>query len=194
MKPVQSRTLMALTALLPSLAMAHPGHMDGGHAFMSGLLHPIGGLDHLLAMVAVGLWAALLSARFKNAVWAVPTSFVALMVVGFFFGLQSGSIAMTEQAIAASVLVIGLAAAWAKQVPVALASVIAAAFAFFHGVAHGAEMSGGAAGVFAAGFVLSTIALHLVGLAFGRALSKNTLLTRTAGTAIGLAGLSFFFI
>ncbi len=193
MKTIKSQSLVALAALLPSLAMAHPGHEHSSHAFMSGLLHPIGGLDHLLAMVAVGLWAALLARQFKSAVWAVPASFVTLMAIGFFFGIQSGAIAMTEQAIAASVLIIGLAAAWMNRVPVILASAVVAGFAFFHGVAHGAEMHGGA-GLFATGFIISTIALHLLGIGLGMAISKSPALVRTVGTIIGLAGLGFFFV
>lgn len=190
---VTSRSLITLAALLPSLAMAHPDYEHSSHAFMSGLLHPIGGLDHLLAMVAVGLWAALLARQFKTAVWAVPTSFVALVIIGFFFGMQSGVIAMTEQAIAASVLIIGLAAAWMNRMPVILASVVVATFAFFHGIAHGAEMHGEAA-LFATGFIISTIALHLLGIGLGMAISKSPALVRTVGTVIGLAGLSFFFV
>lgn len=188
----KSLTLASLM-VLPSLALAHPGHSHEEHGFMSGLLHPIGGADHLLAMIAVGLWAASLSTRLKSAVWAVPASFVALMIVGFIFGLQSGSIPMTEQAIAASVLIIGLAAAWAKQVPVILASAVVAIFAFFHGVAHGAEMGHGTASLFGLGFVISTIALHAIGVAIGMALSSRVMLTRVVGTVIGLIGLSFFF-
>lgn len=193
MNTIKSQSLVALAALLPSLALAHPGHEYSSHAFMSGLLHPIGGLDHLLAMVAVGLWAALLARQFKSAVWAVPASFVTLMVIGFFFGIQSGAIAMTEQAIAASVLIIGLAAAWMNRAPVILASAVVAGFAFFHGVAHGAEMHGGA-GLFATGFIISTIALHLLGIGLGMAISKSPALVRSVGTIIGLAGLSFFFV
>lgn len=193
MNTIKSQSLVALAALLPSLALAHPGHEHSSHAFMSGLLHPIGGLDHLLAMVVVGLWAALLARQFKSAVWAVPASFVTLMVIGFFFGIQSGAIAMTEQAIAASVLIIGLATAWMNRAPVILASAVVAGFAFFHGVAHGAEMHGGA-GLFATGFIISTIALHLLGIGLGMAISKSPALVRTVGTIIGLAGLGFFFV
>ncbi len=190
---MKSRFSLGLMALLPSFVLAHPGHLETDHALMSGILHPLGGLDHLLAMVAVGLWAALLGQQTKKAIWAVPMSFVVVMIVCFVVGLNIGEVPMSEQAIAASVLVMGLAAAWAKQVPVVLASVMVAAFAFFHGVAHGAEMGEGTAGLFALGFVLSTVALHLVGVSIGVGLYKHHGLSRTIGTAIGLAGIGFFF-
>lgn len=190
---MKARFYFTLASLLPSLATAHPGHLETEHAFMSGLLHPLGGLDHLLAMIAVGLWAASLSQKVKSAMWMVPTSFVLVMLVGFVFGLDVGSIPMTEQAIAASVLVIGLAAAWAVKVPTVVASLVVAIFAFFHGVAHGAEMGEGAATMFALGFVMSTIFLHAVGIVLGMGLTKNVWLQRTVGTVIGLTGMSFFF-
>ncbi len=188
---MKKRVLFALATLIPSVVLAHPGHLEAEHALMSGLLHPLGGLDHLLAMLAVGLWAVLLSRSVKQASWVIPTSFVGVMLVGFLFGLNKGAVPMMEQAIAASVLVIGLAAAWVVRMPTILASMVVAVFAFFHGIAHGAEMGDGQAAQFAIGFMLSTIVLHVAGIALGKSLCRHTWLNRTVGTAIGLVGASF---
>ncbi|WP_373795344.1 HupE/UreJ family protein [Neisseria dentiae] len=178
------KKLFALIALAaPALASAHPGHGDSG--LLNGLLHPITGLDHILAMLAVGLWAASFSGKAR---WAIPAAFVAMMAAGFAFGAGGGEMPMMEQGIAASVLVIGLAAAWVQRIPAAAAAVVGA-FALFHGVAHGAELHGHAAW-FAFGFVLSTAALHAAGFLIGTALQKNLWINRIVGTAIGAVGLS----
>lgn len=179
------KKLFALIALAaPALAFAHPGHGDSG--LLNGLLHPITGLDHILAMLAVGLWAASFGGKAR---WTVPTAFVAMMAAGFAFSAGGGEIPMMEQGIAASVLVIGLAAAWAQRIPAVAATAVVGAFALFHGVAHGAEMHGHAAW-FAFGFILSTAALHVAGFLIGTALQKNLWINRAVGTAIGAVGLS----
>ncbi len=174
--------LLALTAATP--AFAHPGHGDSG--LLNGMLHPITGPDHILAMLAVGLWAASFGGKAR---WAIPAAFVAMMAAGFAFGANGGEMPLLEQGIAASVLVIGLAAAWAQRIPAAAAAAVVGAFALFHGVAHGAEMHGHAAW-FALGFVLSTAALHAAGFFIGTALQKNLWINRAVGTAIGAVGLS----
>ncbi|ROV55982.1 HupE/UreJ family protein [Neisseria chenwenguii] len=179
-------TLIALTTV-STAAMAHPGHADTG--LISGLAHPVSGLDHILAMLAVGLWAASFSGKAR---WAIPASFVAMMTLGFAFGANGGEIPMMEQGIAASVLVIGLAAAWAHRIPAAAMAVVGV-FALFHGVAHGAEMHGSSAFAYAAGFIASTIALHAAGFFTGTALSKNIWVNRVASTAIGAIGLGMMF-
>ena len=168
----------------PALALAHTGHDHSG--FLSGALHPVGGLDHILAMLAVGLWAASFGGKAR---WVIPASFVGAMAVGFLLGAQGFELPLLEAGIAASVLVIGLAAAWAKQLPAAAAAIIVGAFALFHGVAHGAEMGDGSAAAYAAGFVLTTVLLHAAGFFAGSRLGKNVWLSRTIGSAIGIAGL-----
>lgn len=179
-------TFIALSTL-SAAALAHPNHGDAVHStgFVNGLLHPVSGWDHILAMVAVGLWAASFQGKARI---AIPAAFVLTMLFGFAYGAQGGGIAMMEQGIAVSVLVIGLAAAWAQRIPAVVAMVVVGAFALFHGVAHGAELHGNA-WQFAAGFALSTIALHVAGYFTGAALRQNIWLTRAVGTLIGAVGL-----
>ena len=175
---------LLLFSTVSTAALAHPGHADSG--FLSGILHPVSGLDHILAMLAVGLWAASFSGKAR---WLIPASFVGVMALGFAFGANGGEMPMMEQGIAASVLVLGLAAAWAKRVPAVFAAVMVGVFALFHGVAHGAELGGYGALSFAVGFIAATAALHAAGFGIGYTLNKNVWLLRAAGTAIGLAGL-----
>ena len=182
------KLLATLLFAAPALALAHPGHESSG--LMAGLWHPIGGWDHLLAMLAVGLWAASFSGKAR---WLIPASFVGVMALGFVFGANGGEVPMMEQGIAASVLVLGLAAAWVKRVPVAFAALMVGGFALFHGVAHGSELGAHGALSFTAGFMIATAALHAAGFGIGWALNKNVWLLRAAGSAIGLAGLGMLF-
>lgn len=175
-------TLLALA--VPTLAMAHPGHDVNG--LWAGVWHPIGGWDHLLAMVAVGLWAAGFHGKAR---WLIPASFVAVMSIGFVLGTRSGVMPMMEQGIAASVLVLGLAVAWVRQIPMTAAMTLVGFFALFHGVAHGAELGEHGAISFAIGFILSTALLHAAGLGIGFILHKNPWLVRLCGSLIGLVGL-----
>ncbi len=156
--------------LLPSLAQAHPGMTGHTHGFESGLLHPLTGLDHICAMVAVGLWAAQRSGR---ALWLVPLTFVSVMVIGGILGMGGVNVPYVEQGIAASVLVLGIFIAAAVRLPVAASMVIVGLFALFHGYAHGAEMPGGATGfVYGIGFVVATASLHLCGIVLGIATQR----------------------
>jgi urease accessory protein len=178
-------------ALLASgSAWAHGGH-DHVHGFVSGLAHPVGGLDHLLAMIGVGLFAGMLGGASR---WRLPLAFVAAMTLGAAAGLAGiGSGAPTEQLIALGVLAIGLAIAFALRVRPALATALVAACALFHGQAHGAELPAQAGALaYVAGFVLSTAALHGVGLVLAtalRAAREDLRAARAAGGAIALAGL-----
>jgi urease accessory protein len=182
------RISLTLIAVLPSLALAHSGH--GEASLASGFGHPLGGYDHLLAMVAVGIWAAYLggSARF----W-VPASFVLALLIGGAMGMAGLSLPAIEPMILASSVAIGLALALAGRVPTVLAAAGCGLFAVFHGLAHGLEMpANGSAFGYAAGFALATILLHLAGLASG-ALSQKLAgrkLERWAGAAIALLGAS----
>lgn len=183
-------------ALLASgTAMAHGGH-EHVHGFVAGLAHPFGGLDHLLAMVGVGLFAGMLGGASR---WRLPLAFVAAMTLGAVAGLAGvGSGAPTEQLIALGVLAIGLAIAFAIRVRPALATALVAACALFHGQAHGAELPAQAGALaYVAGFVLSTVALHAAGLVLAAALraARNDVgAARVAGGAIALAGLVLVFV
>ncbi len=181
--------LLALAAFtLPVLAHAHPGHE--GHDltwdFTSGAMHPLSGWDHLLAMIAVGLWAAQLGGRSR---WLVPAAFVGVMTLGALLGHAGFAIAGVEQGIAASILILGLLIAGAVKLPTAASMTIVGAFAFFHGVAHGAEMPATASGLsYGIGFIVSTSFLHLVGLGLGGTLKNQEKVARFAGGAVALAG------
>ncbi len=156
------RALIALlTILLPTAALAHPGHGDTvGLAY--GFMHPILGLDHVLAIVAVGVFAFVLGGR---ALWLVPASFVGMMAAGFLLGAAQVEVPFVELGIALSSVVIGGAAARGRPMPVAAAAALVGVFAVFHGHAHGAEMPANAAGFeYAVGFMLATALLHLSGI------------------------------
>lgn len=175
-------TLTALIAV-PTLAQAHPGHADFG-GLAAGLGHPVGGLDHLLAMVAVGLWAAQLGGRAR---WLLPVLFVTFMLAGAGLGMVGIAVPGVEQGIVASVLALGLLLLWAKRVPLLPGAVLVSAFAVMHGVAHGGEMPPGAEmTLYMLGFALSTAVLHLIGAGLGS--WRSTLLSRAIGAAIALAG------
>jgi urease accessory protein len=160
------RTLpLFLILLAPSLAQAHPGMPGHTHGFENGLLHPLTGLDHICAMVAVGLWAA---QRGGRALWLVPATFVSIMIVGGMLGMGGIHIPYVEQGIAASVLVLGIFIAAAVRLPLAASMVIVGLFALFHGYAHGAEMPESASGfAYGIGFIVATASLHLSGIALG---------------------------
>lgn len=186
------RLLLALAILVlsPTLAFAHTGvgHTAG---FFHGFEHPIGGIDHVLAMVAVGIFAYVMGGR---ALWLVPLSFVAMMVAGFALGIARVDVPFVELGIALSSVVIGAAAALGRPMPVAGAMALVGVFAIFHGHAHGAEMPADASGLaYAAGFVAVTALLHLAGIAatFGVATiigKYGKLAARMGGAAFALGG------
>jgi urease accessory protein len=167
-----------------SPALAHTGHdhtmLEG---FGAGFAHPFGGVDHLLAMIAVGVWAAQQGGR---AVWLVPLAFVATMTVGGALGFAGIGIGGAESVIVASVLVLGAVVAAAVKPPLWIAMPLVGAFALFHGLAHGAELPEAADKVgYAAGFVAATALLHAAGIALAFALRPGTpsLALRAAGVA-----------
>lgn len=166
------------------MAEAHPGH---GASYMAGLAHPLFGIDHLLAMLAVGIWAAQLGGR---AMWLVPASFVTVMAAAGSLGMAGIPLPMVESGIATSVLLLGLLVAFAAKLPLALGSGLVALFAVFHGYAHGAEMpQSGLAWQYGLGFVLSTVLLHGLGLLLGRRLdSLNGMAVRILGALIASSG------
>jgi urease accessory protein len=181
-------TAMALTA---SPAFAHLNPAEHG-SFAAGFTHPISGADHILAMVAVGLWAAMLGGR---ALFAVPAAFVGVMLLGFVAALAGFPVPFVEPVILASVVVIGLLVALALPVSAVVSAMIVGFFAFFHGHAHGGEIGGAAFLSYGAGFALATILLHAagigVGLTAGRMMTgKNgRIAMRVAGGATALGGL-----
>ncbi|MDE1165829.1 MAG: HupE/UreJ family protein [Pseudomonas sp.] len=181
------KKLLAAAALLltPALAFAHPGHGDNG--LLAGISHPFTGMDHLLAMIAVGLWAA----QQKGAArWALPCTFVGTMLIGGVLGFEGMHLPAMENAIAASVLALGLAVALAVRPPVALAVAATALFALFHGVAHGLELPDmSSPWAFAGGFVAATATLHAIGYGVVRFLPQAAApLVRALGALSAMAG------
>jgi urease accessory protein len=181
------RLPIIISALMfPTAAFAHP---DISHAagLLHGFEHPLGGLDHMLAMVAVGVFAFALDGR---ALLLVPLSFVGMMIVGFLLGAGGIDLPFVELGIALSSIVIGGAAAWGRPLPLAGAMTIVGVFAVFHGHAHGAEMPADAGGgLYAAGFIAATALLHVAGIAAALAISK--LVGKYARFAAQLAGGAF---
>lgn len=191
-RPIRGLLAGCAALAVPLVAQAHPG---GGHThgFLAGVGHPIVGLDHVCAMVAVGLWAA---QRGGRALWAVPAAFTLVMVVGGVLGASGLSLPLIEPGIAASVLVLGLLIAGAVRLPVMVSTIVAGSFALFHGFAHGAEMPSTASGMaYGAGFVIVTAALQLAGIGVGRALTHGgrERRVRIAGGAIAACGLVLCF-
>jgi urease accessory protein len=190
MMPSAIRLFALLLALLaPSVAWAHTGSVTGG--FVGGLAHPVLGADHVVAMVAVGLWGAFLGAP---AIYVLPVVFPLVMAMGGVLGIFGVPLPGVEAGIAVSAVLIGMMVALAARPPLWVAAVMVGAFAVFHGHAHGAELPPDADAVaYAAGFVVATGCLHLAGIAFGL-LARwpvGRLAVRTAGGAIAIVGLMF---
>ena len=180
----------AAVTLLPQLAFAHTGVGDV-HGFTHGFAHPLGGLDHLLAMVTVGIFAYQLGGR---ALGAVPARFDALMAAGGALGVSRAGVPFVELGIALSVVVLGAAVAFGVKAPLAAAMAIVGFFALFHGHAHGAEMPADASGLaYGLGFMSATALLHLAGLGLGMAIgcfgeAHGEKFVRGAGAAVAVAG------
>ena len=178
-----------LGAILSAPALAHTGESGGG--FISGLAHPVFGPDHVVAMVAVGLWGALLG---QPAIWLLPVVFPLVMALGGVLGILGVPMVAVETAIATSAVVLGLMVALAARPPLWTAAMLVGAFAIFHGYAHGKELPDGANAVaFSAGFVIATGLLHLSGIAFG-GLSRwpaGRTAVRATGGVIALVGVAY---
>jgi urease accessory protein len=180
---------LGLLLVLPGLASAHiiKGSPHGMH---DGFMHPLTGLDHLLAMFAVGLWAAQHRGR---AVWMIPLTFVSVMVLGGIMGVSGAYVPGAELGIAASVLVMGALIATATRFKPSLSMLVVGFFALFHGYAHGHEMPAAVSAVsFSVGFVVATLLLHGLGLAAGIYLQKQQRVMAFAGSAIALCSIFFF--
>lgn len=167
-------------------ASAHTGqHLISG--FAAGFGHPFTGLDHMLAMVSVGLFAAFLGGR---ATWSVPAGFIVMMLFGGAMGMTGIGIPAVEAGIAASIIALGALIAWGRSWHPAAAMALAGSFALFHGYAHGVEIPEGSDVLaYSAGFALASLALHLFGLATGAGLTKQSQASRLSGVAVTLAGL-----
>lgn len=154
---------IALTGALVSPALAHTG-VGQINSFASGIAHPLNGTDHILAMVAVGLWAVLAGGR---AIWVWPMAFVATMLAGFAAATLGLQMPFVELTILSSTIILGLFVAFAVKAPVWLGAAIAGLFAFFHGHAHGTEAATAGLIPHAAGFALATAGLHAAGIGLG---------------------------
>ncbi|MDC7788860.1 HupE/UreJ family protein [Rhodoplanes sp. TEM] len=180
--------LLSLIPLAPALAHTGSGVAVG---LQSGLLHPITGPDHLVAMVAVGLWGAQLGAP---AIWVLPITFPLVMAIGGLIGLAGVPLPLVEPVVALSGLALGLLIALHVRPPLWVAAVVVGVFAIFHGYAHGRELPGAAdPTAYAVGFVVATGLLHLVGILIGVMVAwpAGARLVRACGAAIGCVGLYF---
>lgn len=180
----------AVLALLPALAGAHE---EAGQAagLLAGLVHPVSGLDHVLAMIAVGLWGAVLGAP---AIWLLPVAFPLVMAFGGLMGLLGVPVPAVEIGIAGSALALGMLVMVEARPPVWVAALIVALFAIFHGHAHGRELPEGASALlYSLGFVVATGLLHGVGILLGvtRRWAPGRRWVRIAGAGVAMAGAVF---
>ncbi len=178
--------LLAVVAAEPVLG--HTGEEHGAGGFSSGFMHPLLGPDHVIAMVAVGLWGVFLGAP---AIWVLPIVFPLVMALGGVFGMIEVPLPSVETGIALSAVVLGLCVAFAAKPPLWAAALIVGTFAIFHGYAHGAEMPVASDAVsYALGFVIATGLLHLCGIAFGHLARwpAGRVAVRMAGILIAVIG------
>jgi len=187
---VRGLVLSLAMACATAPAMAHSGSGAAG-GFAAGFVHPILGWDHVIAMVAVGLWGAFLG---RPAIWVLPVVFPLVMAFGGVLGVVGVALPGVEIGIAISAIVLGAMVALAARLPLWVAAVIVGAFAIFHGHAHGAELPVAANPLaYSLGFVLATGLLHLAGIAFGLVVRwpAGKLVLRVGGAAIAAAGVAF---
>lgn len=186
--------LASALTLLPGAALAHTGQ-DGASGLSHGIMHPLGGLDHILAMVLVGLLAFQIGGR---AIWLLPASFLAAMAGAGLLGMAGFAVPFVEQGIMLSIVVLGAVVAFGFAAPVSLAAALVGLFAVFHGYAHGAEMPETASGLaYGAGFLAATAVLHAIGIGCGAlfaylAKERGLALARWVGSAASLTGIALF--
>ncbi|MCD7111529.1 HupE/UreJ family protein [Rhizobium sp. DKSPLA3] len=188
------RFLAAATAAFALSAAPAFAHLDPAEhgSMMAGITHPLSGLDHVLVMVAVGLWAAQMGGR---ALLAVPTAFVVTMALGFALALSGLHLPFVEPAILASIVALGLLVAMAVRMPAAAGAGVVGIFALFHGYAHGGELGAATALPFGLGFAISTAALHAAGIGLGLLIGRMAsagLVSRFLGAATAVAGAALF--
>lgn len=184
--------LLILPLLLPASAFAHIGADAGihhGSAFITGLAHPFTGLDHMGAMLSVGIWSVLVFDRSRRSVWTLPAAFASVLLVGGVLGFYGISLPVVEPMIAASLLVLGLMVALRVRFPLLVGAFIVGIFAIFHGIAHGSELPASYAAAALSGMVLGTMLLHLSGMLLARfVLLRHVWLPRIAGGAVAMLG------
>jgi urease accessory protein len=195
MTPIAPAARRVLAACLAALAPSAGAHVESGQAagFLAGLLHPVSGLDHVLAMVAVGLWGAQLGAP---AIWVLPVTFPLVMALGGFLGLLGMPLPGVEAGIAASAILLGAAVMTERRPPLYAAAVLVGFFAVFHGHAHGTELPlGQSALLYSLGFVVATGCLHAIGIAIGaiHRWPAGRIVLRIAGGGVVCAGLFFLW-
>jgi urease accessory protein len=180
----------AVLALLPGVALAHSG--DSAGDLVAGLLHPVLGMDHLLAMVSVGILSAQIGGR---AIWTVPATFVGLMAFGGLLGYEGINLIRVELGIGISVLVLGVAIAADKRLPVVVAMIFVGFFGIFHGHAHGAEIPTMSDPMYyGLGFLTGTAGIHILGVLVGyysSSTKRGAIALRTSGVAVAVAGVTF---
>ena len=187
---IRTAFIPAVAICLATPAFAHPGHGDP-LGLTHGFMHPLSGADHVLAMIAVGLYAAQLGGR---AMWMLPAAFMTAMIAGGAMGYTDVPIPMVEQGMGLSVIAMGAIIALGFKIPVKVAAVLVAVFAVFHGHAHGSEGSAVASFLpYAVGFIVATLGLHLTGIALAQGLNRlehrrAMFLVRVAGVAGAVAG------
>jgi len=185
--------IIVVTTILMMLSSVASAHESAGIAggFSSGFMHPVLGWDHVIAMVAVGLWGAFLG---NPAIWVLPVVFPLVMAFGGSLGVTGVPVPAVETGIAVSAIVLGAMVAFAVRPPIWIAAVIVGAFAIFHGHAHGTELPGAANPLaYSLGFVIATGLLHISGIAFGMIthLPFGKIVVRAGGSIIALAGAGF---
>jgi len=191
------RACTSAIVFFPAAAWAHPGIAGHTHGFAYGFAHPFSGIDHILAMVAVGLFAAHLGGR---ALWLVPLSFVSVMALAGVAGMGGIVLPFVEIGIALSIVVLGLAIAVQLNVPTLAAMALVSFFAIFHGYAHGAEMPASMSGLFyGIGFVCATALLHAMGVGLGIAIGRmgeahSRRIVQIGGAATALAGVAIAIV
>lgn len=174
---------LGVLACFPAVAFAHPGHVEQG--LMAGFMHPFTGMDHLLAMLALGIWAALHKGSLQ---WALPLTFLGALLLGFMLGTSGWVLPHVETGISLSVLLLGILVVATVRLPAVIALAVAAIFALFHGYAHGVEVTGDPQ-QFAAGFLLASLALHGVGMGLTLGLQKHLpVVTRILGALVAASG------
>lgn len=191
---MKRRLLLAIMAFAASTAPAF-AHLDPTEhgSLMAGFTHPLSGLDHILVMVAVGLWAAQIGGR---ALWIIPAAFVGTMAFGFGLAMTGTHLPFVEPAIHASVVALGLLVAMAVRMKTSACAAIVGVFALFHGYAHGSELGAAGALPFSAGFIIATALLHVAGIGLGLGISRLSSgrgFSRFLGGITALAGLALIF-
>lgn len=184
--------LLIFSMLLPTAAFAHIGAGAGihhGSAFTMGMAHPFTGLDHMGAMLTVGIWSMLAFTQSQQRVWIAPVVFVGFLLIGGLLGFAGVDLPIVEPMIASSLLVLGLLVALRVRLPLIAGALIIGAFAIFHGIAHGSELPASRAAAALSGMVLGTMVLHISGMALARfVLQWNIWLQRITGGVVATLG------